>query len=533
MKENKVPEENAQQEVKSEVTNQKKKNTGIKIFLIVLTVLVVAVIVSVVLIFMGKLGKEKTSTEAKQTNTEYKMTGNDLQDFDLSFLKIENKEANKVYSPLSIKYALAMLNEGSDGATKEQLTNVIGDYKSKKYMNSEHLSLANALFVRDTFKNNLQEDYIKSIKTKYDAEVITDSFQNASTINNWTSDKTFKLIDNLMSDADMGDLEYVLVNALAIDMNWNNAIQCASGIKIPCIHYSVNYKHERYSDYVSAIYNEEYPTMEFNGTENIKSLEVAGSFNNYDIVKELGEDKIRETVGKEYDIFLAKGGCGDDPDRETYLNTYIEELNSNYKQEDYSTDFYIYDDDKIKVFAKDLKEYDGTTLQYVGIMPKEEKLTDYIKGLDAKQAQKIISNLKELKADSFEDGVVTKIRGNIPLFNYDYELDLKSDLQAMGIKDVFDSSKSNLSKLSSGEKTFIAKAIHKANIEFSNEGIKASAATAMGGAGAAGCWFTYDYDVPVKEINISFNKPYMYVIRDKASGEVWFAGTVYEPVKMQ
>ena len=166
-------------------------------------------------------------------------------------------------------------------------------------------------------------------------------------------------------------------------------------------------------------------------------------------------------------------------------------------------------------------------------MPKEEKLTDYIKGLDAKQAQKIISNLKELKADSFEDGVVTKIRGNIPLFNYDYELDLKSDLQAMGIKDVFDSSKSNLSKLSSGEKTFIAKAIHKANIEFSNEGIKASAATAMGGAGAAGCWFTYDYDVPVKEINISFNKPYMYVIRDKASGEVWFAGTVYEPVKMQ
>ena len=261
MEENKVPEENVQQEVKPEVTSPKKKNTGLKVFLIVLAVLVVVAIVLAVLIFTGALSKEKASTDAKQTNTEYRMTGNDLQDFDLSFLKIENKEANKVYSPLSIKYALAMLNEGADGATKEQITNVIGDYKSKKYMNSEHLSLANALFVRDTFKNNLQEDYIKSIKTKYDAEVITDSFQNASTINNWTSDKTFKLIDNLMSDADMGDLEYVLVNALAIDMNWNNAIQCASGIKIPCIHYSVNYKHERYSDYVSAIYNEEYPTM--------------------------------------------------------------------------------------------------------------------------------------------------------------------------------------------------------------------------------------------------------------------------------
>ncbi len=532
MEENKVPEENkVQPEPKQEVKSPKKKKTGLVVFFVFLGILVLIAIVLAILVFTGALGKEKTSTEVKQTNTEYRMTGNDLQDFDLSFLKIENKEANKVYSPLSIKYALAMLNEGADGATKEQITNVIGDYKSKKYMNSEHLSLANALFVRDTFKNNLQEDYIKSIKTKYDAEVITDSFQNASTINNWTSDKTFKLIDNLMSDDDMGDLEYVLVNALAIDMNWNNAIQCASGIKIPCIQYSVNYKHEKYNDYVSTIYDDQYPTMNFNGTENIKSLEVAGSFNNYDIVKELGEDKIRETVGKEYDAFLAKGGCGDDPDRETYLNTYIDELNSNYKQEDYSTDFYMYDDENVKVFAKDLKEYDGTTLQYVGIMPKEAKLTDYINGLDAKQAQKIISNLKELKADNFEDGVVTKIRGNIPLFNYDYELDLMNDLQTMGIKDVFDISKSNLSKLSSGEKTFIAKTVHKANIEFSNEGIKASAATAMGGAGAAGCWFTYDYDVPVKEINISFDKPFMYIIRDKASGEVWFAGTVYEPLK--
>ena len=64
-----------------------------------------------------------------------------------------------------------------------------------------------------------------------------------------------------------------------------------------------------------------------------------------------------------------------------------------------------------------------------------------------------------------------------------------------------------------------------------NEGIKAAAATGFGGAGAAGCWFTYDYEVPVKEINLTFDKPFLFLIRDKNSGEVWFAGTVYEPIK--
>ena len=72
---------------------------------------------------------------------------------------------------------------------------------------------------------------------------------------------------------------------------------------------------------------------------------------------------------------------------------------------------------------------------------------------------------------------------------------------------------------------------HKANIEFSNDGIKAAAATAMGGAGAtSGPYFEHLFKVPVKEIDVTFDKPYMYIIRDKSTGEVWFTGTVYEPI---
>ena len=52
----------------------------------------------------------------------------------------------------------------------------------------------------------------------------------------------------------------------------------------------------------------------------------------------------------------------------------------------------------------------------------------------------------------------------------------------------------------------------------------------MGGMGAGGCEFDYTYDVPVETIDMTFDKPFMYIIRDKNTKEVWFVGAVYEPI---
>ncbi|MBQ1528137.1 serpin family protein, partial [Candidatus Saccharibacteria bacterium] len=62
----------------------------------------------------------------------------------------------------------------------------------------------------------------------------------------------------------------------------------------------------------------------------------------------------------------------------------------------------------------------------------------------------------------------------------------------------------------------------------SNDGIRAAAATGMGGRGAAGPW-DYKFDVPVEEIDLTFDKPFLFLIHDKSTGEVWFTGTVYNP----
>jgi serpin B len=161
-------------------------------------------------------------------------------------------------------------------------------------------------------------------------------------------------------------------------------------------------------------------------------------------------------------------------------------------------------------------------------MPKETELKDYIKDITAEKLNEKISNLKELKKENFKDGVITKIKGYIPFFKYNDKLALIDDLKSIGVKDVFDGKKADLSKLTSDKGAHIADMRHVATIELSNDGIKAAAVTAGGGLGDGGYPFEYEWDVEVEEIDMTFDKPFMYLIRDKKTGEVWFTGAVYK-----
>lgn len=471
----------------------------------------------------------QNTTETKQA-FKYALKSNSLEDFDLRFLQLENKKVNKIYSPLSIKYTLAMLNEGTEGESKEQISSLIGEYKSNKYINSKNMSFANALFIRDTYKTSIKETFVNNLKNKYNADVVYDSFNSANKMNSWISDKTLDLIKDMLNDSDLSELDYALVNALAIDMEWEDKF-------LEHNYAATDYRHENFNWSAP----ENLLSNKFDGVENdISGMGIIASINNYDIVNTLGEENIRETVGNKLRAYLEEDPDGEasyyleGKDIETavndYLDKYIEEIDKSYKSIDKNTDFLLYEDENVKAFAKDLKEYNGTTLQYVAIMP-EEDLDSYINNITAQDINKIISNLKEIKNENFKEGVITQITGYIPKFKFDYNLNLIQDLNDMGVKDVFDKDKANLKGITDDE-AYIAQAVHKANIEFTQDGIKASAATFIGGMGA-GSMFDYIYDVPVEKITLDFTKPYMFIIRDKSTGEVWFAGTVYEPLSLE
>lgn len=502
----------------------KKKNTIIGI--IISLILVVAFIV-VLLIALDKnksMNEKESGGKDNNVSSPYRMSSKGVQDFDLYFLK-NGKSSNIVYSPISIKYALAMLSEGAEGNTKEEITKVIGDYTPKKYTNSKNMSFANVIFIKETYKNLVNSNFISTLQDKYNAEVKYDKFESANNINSWISDKTLNLINNMVDNIDESQ-KYILINALGIDMEWQSKFifgECED-----CTTYT-SYNHESFG----WLAGDSVKSGKFKGVEeDVAVMEIAASYNNYDIIKELGEENIRKTVKEEYRKYLNEyepnlSSSEVEKEIERYLDEYIEGIKANYKKHSKTTEFSMYVDDDIKVFAKDLKTYGDTTLQYVAIMPQNEELDKYVGSLDSTKLDETLGKLKELKNENFKDGVVTKIKGYIPKFKFEYNIDLVKDLKELGISDIFDENKANLSIISD-EKTSIGVALHKSNIEFTQDGIKASAATMAGGLGA-GFEFDYNYDVPVEEIDLTFDKPYMFIIREKSTGEVWFLGSVYTP----
>ena len=484
-------EENKEKEEIQEILTTKPKKTGLIVGIIIgVVVLLTTIILLIVLLGGSKKEDNKGASDIKtdkNSYSAYKLSNKEVSKFDLSFLKTENSGKNLIYSPLSIKYALLMLNEGTDGNSNKQIKNIVGDYTPKKYINSSNKSFANALYIKNSFKENVLKTYVESLKNKYDAEVKYDSFESPTPLNKWVSDKTFGLIKDLFDN--VSDKDFILINALAIDMEWKKQIQPENE------YFDVDFKREKFNAFVSGLSGSGYSSLDFNNMKNRKAVQIAAVANKYDIINELGEENIKNTITKEYNKWLSDGApdsCETPEPVEKFVNQYMKDIGSNYGYIGSSTDFLFYDDEEVKVFAKNLKEYDGSTLQYVGIMPKNNQLTTFINEIDDTKLNNYIGNLKDISLDSFDDKTITYVHGYIPMFKFEYELKLKEDLIKLGVSDVFDQAKADLSKLSSSKGTFIADAAHKANIEFSNDGIKAAAATEMGGLGGISCGFEYD-----------------------------------------
>ena len=164
----------------------------------------------------------------------------------------------------------------------------------------------------------------------------------------------------------------------------------------------------------------------------------------------------------------------------------------------------------------------GNKLEFIGILPNDN-VENYINKLTDEELNNLISSAKEAN-DNFQ------INLSIPRFKYDYDLkEFKKVLMSLGIKDAFDEIKAdftNIAKKSEAiENLYIGEAIHKTHIDLNEKGTKAAAITYLGMFKATGVL------KEKKHIDISFNKPFIYIIRDNKTNEMLFFGVVYEPNK--
>lgn len=147
-------------------------------------------------------------------------------EFTLSFLKdVNNKsEGNYLVSPYSVEVALSMLRDGTNGNTKGEINKLIGD-KKIALLDNKTVHIANAVFIKNMYKDGINTSFNDGLKTDYKSEVLYDEFETPAVINNWADKNTDGMIKEVVNEIPK---EFVLglANALAIDVNWKYQFQC-------------------------------------------------------------------------------------------------------------------------------------------------------------------------------------------------------------------------------------------------------------------------------------------------------------------
>ena len=108
----------------------------------------------------------------------------------------------------------------------------------------------------------------------------------------------------------------------------------------------------------------------------------------------------------------------------------------------------------------------------------------------------------------------------LPSWTATTSAELIPPLQALGIHDLFDRTTADLSGITEVPLS-VSAVVHQATISVDEKGTEAAAATAVVGGTTGGG--------PGHEMTIRVDRPFMYLIRDDASGEILFAGRVLDP----
>merc|ERR1711915_380197 len=154
-----------------------------------------------------------------------------------SLVQNDDYDSNVVLSPMSIHFALSMLQRGAQGTTKQEIRQfmnlnedneellddeidyanrmLLKTYATKAQQYNESVELANMLVVDEEL--DINEDFISNVK-----EVdFSQAKESAELINSWVANKTGNLIKEFLSaDALSDDSRLVLLNAIYFKANW-------------------------------------------------------------------------------------------------------------------------------------------------------------------------------------------------------------------------------------------------------------------------------------------------------------------------
>lgn len=151
--------------------------------------------------------------------------------------------------------------------------------------------------------------------------------------------------------------------------------------------------------------------------------------------------------------------------------------------------------------------YRNSTSSMVVILPAAGTFDEFESSLDAERVSDIVAQLETR-------GVAL----TMPKFEYEMPLSLTETLQEMGMPAAF-SGEADFSGMTGDRSLFISDVVHKAFVAVDEEGTEAAAATAVAMAESA----------MAEPAEMTIDRPFIFLIRDRETGTILFAGRVVDP----
>ncbi|MDO8577750.1 MAG: serpin family protein [Dehalococcoidales bacterium] len=153
--------------------------------------------------------------------------------------------------------------------------------------------------------------------------------------------------------------------------------------------------------------------------------------------------------------------------------------------------------------------YDGQQISMVVLLPDAGKFQGFEQGLQAQQVGDIINNLKG-----------ARVNLTMPRFEFNSQFGLKNTLSEMGMPAAF-TDNADFSGMTGKRDLHISDVLHKAFVSVDETGTEAAAATAV---------IVGVTSIPAEPpVEVTIDRPFIFIIRDIPTGEILFVGRVLNP----
>lgn len=171
---------------------------------------------------------------------------------------------------------------------------------------------------------------------------------------------------------------------------------------------------------------------------------------------------------------------------------------------------------------KKLAYFSGENFQALSLPYGNENVSMYV-FLPNNKLEDFNKNLTEENLSSWF-GRFSKKDGNVklPKFKLEYEKSLNDSLKALGMSQTFNETADFSGMFNDATKAMISNVKHKTYIDVNEEGTEAAAVTSSEVVATSAPLVEEPFD-------LTFDKPFFYLIRDNSSGTILFMGEVVNP----